>query len=100
MGESIVPIRDHGPGVRESDLERIFEAFYRVAAARDSDCGDVDLRTGVRSLHHGFASRRCESRECNWWWADFPFANASADDHMAAALARGAKARIRDGYAA
>jgi hypothetical protein len=30
----------------------------------------------------------------------FPFANASADDHMAAALARTAKAGIRDGYAA
>jgi hypothetical protein len=34
-GGVLITIRERGPGVPESDLERIFEPFYRVAEARD-----------------------------------------------------------------
>jgi two-component system sensor histidine kinase CpxA len=57
LGESIVAVRDHGPGVPEFDLERIFEAFYRVAPARDSDSGGVGLGLAIAArimaLHGG-----------------------------------------------
>jgi signal transduction histidine kinase len=39
----IVAVRDHGPGAPERDLNRIFEAFYRVAEARERATGGVGL---------------------------------------------------------
>jgi len=90
--------------VRESDLERIFEAFYRVAAASDSNCGDVGLRLAIAAcimaLHPGGAKAGNAIGGGMIVELRFPFANVSADDHMAAALARAAKAGIRDGHAA
>jgi two-component system, OmpR family, sensor kinase len=52
-----VTVRDHGPGVPEQDLERIFEAFYRVAEARDRASGGIGLGLAitarVMALHGG-----------------------------------------------
>jgi len=42
-GRAIVAVRDHGPGVPESDLVRIFEAFYRVTDSRDRETGGAGL---------------------------------------------------------
>src|SRR5262249_61172088 len=36
-------VRDYGPGVPESDLEHIFEPFYRVSEARDRASGGAGL---------------------------------------------------------
>src|SRR5690606_8205445 len=36
-------IEDEGPGVPDPELDRIFEPFYRVAAARDRDSGGTGL---------------------------------------------------------
>jgi two-component system OmpR family sensor kinase len=47
-GLSIV-IRDHGPGVPASDLERIFEPFYRVAESRDRDTGGEGIGLAITS---------------------------------------------------
>jgi two-component system sensor histidine kinase CpxA len=35
----LIHVRDHGPGVPESELERLFEVFYRVPETRDSTAG-------------------------------------------------------------
>jgi two-component system, OmpR family, sensor kinase len=54
-GLSIV-IRDRGPGVPESDLERIFEPFYRVAESRDRDTGGEGIGLAITSqvmIAHG-----------------------------------------------
>jgi len=52
-------IRDHGPGVPESDLERIFEPFYRVAESRDRDSGGEGIGLAITSqvmkAHGGLA---------------------------------------------
>jgi two-component system OmpR family sensor kinase len=61
-GSAIVAVRDHGPGVSERDLPRIFEAFYRVADARDRESGGVGLGLAITSrimaLHGGNAKAR------------------------------------------
>ena len=58
-GVPIVAVRDHGPGVPERDLNRIFEAFYRVAEARERATGGVGLGLAITArimaLHGGSA---------------------------------------------
>lgn len=43
----LIQIRDHGKGVPENDLGRIFQAFYRVAEARDRESGGVGLGLAI-----------------------------------------------------
>jgi len=42
-----VTVRDHGPGVADVELERIFEPFYRVEEARDRASGGVGLGLAI-----------------------------------------------------
>jgi two-component system sensor histidine kinase CpxA len=43
----LLMIRDHGKGVPENELERIFQPFYRVAEARDRESGGVGLGLAI-----------------------------------------------------
>ena len=55
-------VRDHGPGVPEHELERIFEAFYRAVEA--SECGSggdglgLAITARIMALHRGYAKAR------------------------------------------
>lgn len=55
-------VRDHGPGVPEADLERIFEPFYRVSEARDRSSGGTGLGLSIADrtvkLHGGSISAK------------------------------------------
>jgi two-component system sensor histidine kinase CpxA len=42
-----VVVRDHGPGVPESELTNIFQPFYRVAGARDRQSGGTGLGLAI-----------------------------------------------------
>jgi two-component system, OmpR family, sensor kinase len=60
LGEGVViVVRDRGPGVPASDLERIFEPFYRVAESRDRDTGGegigLAITAQVMKAHGGWA---------------------------------------------
>lgn len=43
----LLVIRDHGKGVPENDLDRIFQPFYRVAEARDRESGGAGLGLAI-----------------------------------------------------
>jgi two-component system, OmpR family, sensor kinase len=44
---AVIVIEDHGPGVPEAELGRIFEPFYRVAESRDRDSGGTGLGLAI-----------------------------------------------------
>jgi two-component system phosphate regulon sensor histidine kinase PhoR len=46
----LLTVADHGPGVPESDLERVFERFYRVDKSRTQDPGGTGL--GLSIVRH------------------------------------------------
>jgi two-component system sensor histidine kinase CpxA len=56
----LLRVRDHGPGIPESELGNIFRPFYRVANARDEQSGGVGLGLAITdrvvTLHRGKAS--------------------------------------------
>jgi two-component system sensor histidine kinase CpxA len=43
----LLTVRDHGKGVPENDLDRIFQPFYRVAEARDRESGGAGLGLAI-----------------------------------------------------
>jgi two-component system, OmpR family, sensor histidine kinase CpxA len=53
-----IEIRDHGNGVPDNELGRIFQPFHRVAEARDRESGGVGLGLAIADrivrLHGGF----------------------------------------------
>jgi two-component system sensor histidine kinase CpxA len=46
-GWVVVQVRDHGPGVPEKDLARLFEPFVRVGEARDRESGGYGLGLAI-----------------------------------------------------
>jgi two-component system sensor histidine kinase CpxA len=49
-------IEDDGDGIEESQLDRIFEAFYRESTARDRNSGGVGL--GLAIAHHAIGKHQ------------------------------------------
>ncbi|MBV8495643.1 MAG: two-component sensor histidine kinase, partial [Gammaproteobacteria bacterium] len=53
---------DAGPGIPETELERVFEPFYRVEASRNRDSGGTGLGLAiardVAQIHGGSLSLR------------------------------------------
>lgn len=62
LDKAVLTVRDHGPGVPESDLEHIFEPFYRVSEARDRASGGAGLGLSIADrtvkLHRGTINAR------------------------------------------
>jgi signal transduction histidine kinase len=57
LKQALVIVRDHGAGVPEESLERIFDPFYRVEDARDRQTGGTGLGLAIATravqLHGG-----------------------------------------------
>ena len=56
-GKALVDVRDHGPGVPEETLSRLFDAFYRVETDRNRNSGGIGLGLSLArraiELHKG-----------------------------------------------
>jgi signal transduction histidine kinase len=46
-GEALVTIEDDGPGIPESELERVFEPFVRLEESRSRETGGVGLGLAI-----------------------------------------------------
>ncbi len=61
-GRVKIAVRDHGPGVPEETLPRLFDAFYRVDSDRNRLSGGVGLGLAIArravELHNGFLRAR------------------------------------------
>lgn len=61
-GEAVIRVRDHGPGVPESELSELFRPFHRVETARDRQSGGAGLGLAIAEravrLHHGSIEAR------------------------------------------
>ena len=48
-----IRVRDHGPGLAEDELEKVFEPFYRTEASRNRETGGTGLGLAItRNLLH------------------------------------------------
>jgi signal transduction histidine kinase len=56
-GHAVVDVRDHGPGVPDAALPRLFDPFYRVETDRDRASGGIGLGLSIArraiELHNG-----------------------------------------------
>ena len=61
-GQAIISVRDHGAGVAELELERIFQPFYRASEGRDPQTGGTGLGLAITEravrLHQGSVTAR------------------------------------------
>jgi two-component system sensor histidine kinase MprB len=57
LHDGVLSVRDHGPGFDEEDLPRVFERFYRSAAARGTSGSGLGLAIVQQAAeaHGGFA---------------------------------------------
>lgn len=46
-GQVTIRVRDHGPGVPDEELQKIFEPFYRTAVARDRTSGGTGIGLAI-----------------------------------------------------
>ena len=57
QGTARISVRDHGPGVPEEALAKIFQPFFRVDDSRDSSTGGLGLGLAIAKravgVHHG-----------------------------------------------
>jgi signal transduction histidine kinase len=57
---AVIVVRDHGPGVPEDTLTRIFDPFFRVEEARSANGGGSGLGLSIAKravqAHHGAIS--------------------------------------------
>ncbi len=42
-----IRVRDHGPGIPESEINKVFEAFYRLEGSRSRDTGGTGLGLSI-----------------------------------------------------
>ena len=86
-GSVRIIVEDEGPGIPTAHLERVFERFYRVDAARSREAGGTGLGLSIVKhlvgAHGGEVGIDSEVGRGTRVWLVFPSAISSADTHPA-----------------
>ena len=48
-----IHVRDHGPGIPEVEIEKVFEPFYRLESSRSRETGEQDWASASRAASRG-----------------------------------------------
>ena len=64
-GKVVVEVRDHGDGVAEEQLEKLFEPFYRCEEARERSRGGVGLGLAIVKRAMAFHDGQVEATNCD-----------------------------------
>jgi two-component system sensor histidine kinase SenX3 len=82
-----IEVCDHGIGIPASDLERVFERFYRVDRARSRDTGGTGLGLAivrhVASNHRGVVRVRSQEGEGSTFTLRLPSGHGTSADPAA-----------------
>jgi two-component system sensor histidine kinase TctE len=53
-GESVIEVEDNGPGIPETEREKVFERFYRIASTAGEGCGlGLSIVSEIAERHGG-----------------------------------------------
>ncbi|HSO17769.1 MAG TPA: HAMP domain-containing sensor histidine kinase [Arthrobacter sp.] len=100
--ESVIEVRDHGPGVPEEEAARIFERFYRADTSRTRETGGSGLGLAIVAAIVGSHSGTVRVTETVGGGAtlvvSLPFLDETMEDQGSGAGA-GARDGVRDGAA-
>ena len=82
-GLGLMSVADHGPGLADGDLGRIFEPFYRADPSRSRDSGGAGLGLSIVSAVVGAHGGRVKVRQTDGGGATFevelPLARPSSE---------------------
>ena len=81
LDSAVLTVRDYGPGVPDSELQHIFEPFYRVSEARERSSGGVGLGLSIadRTVKlHGGTIRAGNAHDGLLVTIELPLASAAA----------------------
>jgi signal transduction histidine kinase len=82
-GQAEIAVRDHGPGVRPGDEEKVFRKFYRAAAGREAPGGTglgLAICQAIVEAHDGRIGLRCPPEGGAEFWFRVPLAEMRSDE--------------------
>lgn len=78
-GKAVISIRDHGGGIKASEIPHIFERFYRADQSRNKEKAEgyglgLSIAKNIMDLHRGKIAVKSSPGKGTEFWLKFPLA--------------------------